>query len=327
MAVPMTSPPMAKRSRHLTDASHQSKSTLPFLSAGEFAHTVVQKQYLHMIQQEQGVLMDEDPEPLQQMRVGARRLRTALQIFNAIVVLPKAAKADRLRSMAHQLGELRDLDVQLANLRTNYLEQLPATEQKLLQKSITSLEEKREQSLKQVKTILKQSKYRQLKTDYEAWLHYPQYTTLAHLPLSVILPELLSPLLSELLLHPAWLIPLPQLSEANLVTLHDLRKSCKRTRYQTEFFTDFYPPAFQDWVKELKALQEDLGLVQDLAVLRQLLGAQWSVPTDLPTLHATIEADRDRALASWETIRSQYLAPEFRSSLHQLILELLGREL
>jgi CHAD domain-containing protein len=50
----------------------------PALTAGNYAHTLIGKQYHHMVQQEQGVLADDDPEYLHQMRVGSRRLSTAL---------------------------------------------------------------------------------------------------------------------------------------------------------------------------------------------------------------------------------------------------------
>ena len=49
--------------------------------------------------------------------------------------------------------------------------------------------------------------------------------------------------------------------------LHDLRKKCKKLRYMIEFFSDLYPPAkIRKCVRILKALQQNLGEIQDLAV-------------------------------------------------------------
>jgi hypothetical protein len=44
------------------------------LSVGQFAYQVIAQQYHRMGNQEQGVLADQDPEYLHQMRVGSRRL-------------------------------------------------------------------------------------------------------------------------------------------------------------------------------------------------------------------------------------------------------------
>jgi CHAD domain-containing protein len=94
------------------------------IHVGQFAQQVIAEQYQRMVSQEKGVLADEDPEYLHQMRVGSRRLRTALQVFSQVVKLPKQAGTQRIRKIAQTLGALRDLDVQIADIQSEYVQQV-----------------------------------------------------------------------------------------------------------------------------------------------------------------------------------------------------------
>ncbi len=302
-------------------ASRSKTMGQPAPTVAEVAYELIQQQYDRMIEQEPGVLADQDPECLHQMRVGSRRLCTALQVFGKTVKLPKAASQKQVRALTKTLGKLRDLDVQIAATREKYYPQINSTEQKHLHKLLTTLEKQRGQVFAEVKTALTHPHHHQLKATYENWLNDPQYTAIAHLPLTLLLPELLSPLLATLLLHPAWLIAVDDTSKASSRVLHDLRKTCKAVRYQAEFFTPFYGSAFQDWLEDLKQLQDDLGKVQDVWVLRQLLRDELGDTASLPELEQAIQAEQGGALVNWETLRHEYLNLDFRWRLHQMILE------
>lgn len=289
-------------------------------TAGDYAYLLIGKQYHYMVQQEQGVLADDDPEYLHQMRVGSRRLITALQVFENIVKLPKVVREPRVQALTKALGRLRDLDVQVTAINTNYCHRLSSSQQKLLSRALVALEKQRCQAFTEVESRLTSSSYEKLKAAYKDWLQNPQFTSLATLPLQLLIPELLSPLLSALLLHPAWLISVHEISAESKQVLHDLRKTCKYVRYQAEFFTHFYGQTFQDWIDELKELQGNLGKVQDACVLLQLLANELSDDTDLLELQQMIQADQISAMADWETLRHQYLDDGFRHRLHQMIL-------
>lgn len=70
-----------------TQASPQSKGSKEALAAsiplsfGNFAYQAIHKYFKKSTKYRVDVLSDRDPEPLHQMRVGMRRLRTALQVF------------------------------------------------------------------------------------------------------------------------------------------------------------------------------------------------------------------------------------------------------
>ncbi len=305
-----------------TDDS-QSTGRLPAAATAtveQYAHALIQKHYHRMISREALVLKDKDPEDLHQMRVAIRRLQTALQIFKAAIVLPKAAQIKSLQGITRQLGKLRDLDVQLDTLKTEYAEKLDPSEQGLLQQAIATLAKQRKKVFSKVKTVLKSQVYQDLKVAYENWLDQPRYTLSAQQSLALVLPELLSPLLAELLLHPGWLIAANDQTAIASPTLHDLRKTCKHVRYQAEFFTDFYEPAFKQWIQEIKGLQDSLGQVHDIQVLQQILIK--SVPEWEESIHLRqmIEEEHEQALGLWRSVQAKYLSPDYRLFLHQLLL-------
>ncbi|MEX0271235.1 CHAD domain-containing protein [Leptolyngbyaceae cyanobacterium UHCC 1019] len=293
----------------------------PVLTLGDYAHSVLSKQYRSIFKYEKKVLADHDPEDLHHMRVGTRKLRTALQVFGVAVQMPKKANPKRVSEIAKILGNLRDLDVQIAALEETYLPLVDGVEEDLLHEALQVLYKQRRQAFAVVERTLARSRYQDLKTSYQDWLENPKYTALATLPIIPLLPDLLSPLLADLLLHPGWLIPANASSAVGGEILHDLRKACKHVRYQAEFFVPFYSQPFQDWIREIKLLQDNLGKLQDSYVLQDLLKEYLPKRAEMPALQATIQQTRSEALADWDTVRQQYLDPAFRSYLHQMLLE------
>lgn len=299
--------------------------SLNTLMLGEFAHQVIAEQFRRIVKYKKGVLADKDPEQLHQMRVGTRRLRTALQVFASAVKFPKTGNDKQLRNLARVLGDVRDLDVQTASLSQEYQPNLNQREQKKLSRVTQALNTHRKETFATMESALTQREFQQLKTAYESWLKQPQYTPVAQLSLSAVLPDVLSPLLSELFLHPGWLIATTEISDENAEVLHDLRKVCKHVRYQTEFFTSFYGEEFGNWVKEVKKIQDNLGVFQDTQVLQALLKQELGQKSSLPELQRLICQQQGEALADWEDVRQKYLDSGFRYYLHELLLRPVDR--
>jgi CHAD domain-containing protein len=279
---------------------------------------MIAKHFKHMMKQKRGVLADTDPEYLHQMRVGSRRLRAALHLFAPSLQLPKACEEKHLRRLARTLGEVRNLDVIIQRLQDDYGPGLPPQELKCLDRAVRALAKQRLVALRQVKRQLKDST---LKQSYAQWLKPPQYAPGATLPLQLVLPDLLSPAIAQLLLHPGWWIPAEDTRPGSRQQLHDLRKACKQARYQLEGFQDWYDASFTAWIDELKDLQECLGTVQDMTVLRRVIGTVLPEGQTLPELEAQLQQTEQTALNHWETLRPHYLNPERRYQIHQLILQ------
>lgn len=289
---------------------------------GDFAVRIIGKQCQHLFSYQDGVLADQDPECLHQMRVRARRLRTALRVFGTVIKLPEPAQEQAVRRLARTLGALRDIDVQKMTLLQVYRPHVSNPTQQALDDAIETLDKLRLKAFKKVQKTLHQKRYQFLRTAYDLWLMAPEFTPIAPLNLMDVLPDLLSPLLSQLLLHPGWLIPEAHSSSPEaLHCLHDLRKLCKYVRYQAEFFKQFYPPALQDWINEIKTLQDSLGQVQDAQVLEAFFAEHLHGKTAKQELQEKLWDDRTQAIAVWEPIRQRYLNPSYRHTLHQLILE------
>jgi CHAD domain-containing protein len=303
-----------------TSLQHASEFN-PSPTLGEYAHQIIAEQYRAIARLEKKVLADKDPEYLHRMRVASRRLRTALQVFEQAIKLPKAAQEKQVAATAKALGKLRDLDVQIADLQTNYRPNSKAKEQQQIDQVIQALRQQRRATFADTEELLTQSRYQDLKTAYETWLQHPQYTAIASQPLLLLLPDLLSPLLSTLLLHPGWLIPATDPAAAANEVLHDLRKACKHARYQAEFFAPFYGNTMQEWLEEVKQIQAKLGQVHDSQVLLQLMETHLPKHTKLPHLRQTVQQTQTEQMQEWDTVRQNYLNPAYRQHLHHLILQ------
>jgi CHAD domain-containing protein len=317
--------------------AHQSSSqTLGDLACAAIAHYL--KQFSRY---EKAVLADTDPEDLHQMRVGLRRLRTALQVFAPAIALAKASQEPKVAAVARQLGQLRDLDVIEAALLTHFVPDMPEAEQAALQPAFEALAEQRDQVFKQVKRLLKSSAYKKLKTSLKTWVKDPDLEAIAALPAQIALPDLMLPLVSRLWLHPGWLVgtaydaatgsfgvdtglnaaEVDALIDRHHKVLHSLRRQIKRVRYQLKLVSPCYGNWLSDRLASLEAMQETLGELQDSRVLADfLLAAVPEARRQLPTLFSLLASSRDRAWAHWQTLQAPYLAPTNRQRLRLQLL-------
>ncbi|WP_017298108.1 CHAD domain-containing protein [Nodosilinea nodulosa] len=315
-------------------ATAQQNATL-----GKLAHAAIAKYLKHATAYKSLVLADTDPENLHQMRVGLRRLRTAVQVFDAGLELPKAGREAKIARLGKKLGQLRDLDVVGATLRDRYAPDLPDSEQQGLDQVLLQLANQRHKSFKQVKKLLKGKPYRQLKQSLSDWVANPTCNALADLPAQQVMPDLVMPLISQLWLHPGWLVGtkvnrsgltvnsrLSQSAATELIleqgtTLHSLRKQVKRVRYQLRLVADLYPDTLDDDIQRLSTLQEILGDLQDSTVLEASIGDVLpDAKAQMPTLFALLTDRRHRAWKQWQGQQQHYLDNAQRQRLRLALL-------
>jgi CHAD domain-containing protein len=312
-----------------------------FLSLGDCAYQAIEKHFHKTIKWEKSVKKDEDPEALHQMRVGMRRLRTAVSRFELSLNLPKSASNKNIGKIAKILGNLRDLDVLKEILENNYKPHLLQKEQASLEIAFSTLSKQREIAFSHVQKILKDDNYKCFKKDLQEWLEKPIYQPLASLPIQQVLPDLLSPEVSKFLLHPGWIIGTevvdsevvvhrnwtPEHLEQNLKTqgeiLHDLRKQAKRVRYQMELFTDLYGETFATHISQVKHIQETLGNLQDSMVLNEWLVNIFKseINDKLSGLTTLLAANRYQLWQQWQPIQEKYLKTETSHNLHLTVLQ------
>jgi len=309
------------------------------IKLGDYSYQIIQQNFQRIVEQEEAILEDKDPEPLHQMRVGMRRLRTAIQVFGAAIALPKAISNPSIGKIAKSLGETRDLDVLQQELISRYQPLLDNTELLKFEKVLKRLQKKRDRSFLNLQKTLKGDRYHDLKQNIQSWLDQPRYAMIGDLSVREVLPDLLLPLICQLFLHQGWLVGATvQSAKVTLISienaeelhqqleqftndLHDLRKQMKGIRYQAEFFSGFYDASYLERIEEFKTIQEILGQLHDREVLRQFLEStlKADLAKVLPTVSQTMQQEQVTFWQSWQPIQQHYLSLDFRQSLRSLL--------
>ncbi|MBE9186285.1 CHAD domain-containing protein [Microcoleus sp. LEGE 07076] len=316
------------------------KTSAKVKTLGDAASGAIEKYFSKTIAREAEVIKDKDAEELHQMRVGLRRLRSAVTGFAPVLDLPKEASEAKIGKVGRILGTLRDLDVMLESLQKCYYPNLPIDEQEVLDEALSSLLKQRRRALKAVRAVLEQKNYQSLKKSIENWLSKPQFRAIEQLPIAEVLPDLLLPQVSEFFLHPAWLLGTEyeegkvkvgdDLNESAVekklaaegTILHDLRKQAKRVRYLMNLFGDFYGPSYEGYVEDVKAVQECLGDIQDSEVLGGFLTdfVDRDLKKELPKLAGLLAQNRYTAWGKWQVLQAKYLSPETRQGCREALI-------
>ncbi|HIK27263.1 MAG: CHAD domain-containing protein [Oscillatoriaceae bacterium SKW80] len=296
---------------------------------GEWAYLAIKKHFHKILKHEDDVLKDRNPEALHQMRVGMRRLRSAVTGLAVAVDLPKVAREKQIAKIARSLGKLRDFDVLLDALENIYKPHLPSKEASMLEKALVKLTKQRREAFTDVEVILKHERYKLFKQALKEWLEKPIYEEIAFLPIQDVLPDLLLPEVSRLFLHSGWLVGLelkgsengqngarsPELAIASAgEILHSLRKQVKRVRYQMNLFSPLYGSNYDNYLQDMKQIQTVLGELQDNRVLAEVLTDILQEPLErvMPMLTEQLAQTRARAWANWQPLQQRYINPEMR---------------
>lgn len=215
---------------------------------------------------EDGLMADADTEFLHDFRVAIRRTRSALAQIRG--VLPQQV-LERFRPefawLCNITTPVRDLDVYLLNFDA-YQQALPACMQGDLEPLRVFLTHKRKQAQQTLMRRLRSAHCHRLKQDWRNFLDHGSPDESVLLKSSVPITEVAGRRISRLFrraLREGGAIHRDSPPEA----LHELRKTCKKLRYLMEFFRRLYPRhKIAALIRDLKQLQDNLGVFQDLAV-------------------------------------------------------------
>jgi CHAD domain-containing protein len=307
---------------------------------GTLAQGAIAKYLKQATSYESTVLADRDPEDLHQMRVGLRRLRTALQVFAVGIDLPKAGREPKVANIGQRLGRLRDLDVIGDTLRTHYLPRLPENEQLALLEVIDRLADDRQRAFKVVKKLLDSKPYRAMKQALGDWVKTPSYRPLGQWTATAVVPDVVLPLMADLWLHPGWWVGAkvtaygpavdwglsPAEADALMAAqgdhLHNLRKQIKRVRYQLRVVAPLYGDALDADLERLSAMQDTLGNLQDSVVLESFMAQVNPDPhRHLPVLRDVLTQSRHQAWQQWQAYQKHYLEADVRQDLRLTLLQ------
>ena len=307
---------------------------------GTLAQGAIVKYLKQATAYEAAVIADTDPEDLHQMRVGLRRLRTALQVFEVGIVLPKAGREPKVAKVGRRLGHLRDLDVIGDTLRHQYLPHLPQGEQADLLAVIDHLAQSRKRAFRAVKKLLASKPYRAMQQALGDWAETPTYQPLGHCPAADVVPDLVLPLISALWLHPGWWVGATVSDQGPSVRsglsaatvdaliaeeghrLHSLRKQIKRVRYQLRVVAPLYGDALEADLDRLSAMQDTLGYLQDSVVLEDFMAQVTpKARRQMPTLRELLAQNRHQSWQQWQTFQTHYLDSDVRQRLRLTLLQ------
>ncbi len=238
----------------------------PESTLGDVAYAVVRRQLAVLREKEPGTRLGEDPEELHDMRVATRRLRAALDLF--VDVLPVRAHTFRseLGWLAAVLGAVRDLDVQLegqAEMSTTaeaWASLLGSERHDPLAELTSLLGRERDAAREAMLEALDSVRWERLTAGLASMAQQgPLRRSIAtRLPAVVAVPELVEAR------HDAVVKAARRAKHSGLAPdFHRLRIRCKRLRYSLEFTSELYEGRTGRFTKQLAALQDQLGLLQD----------------------------------------------------------------
>jgi len=249
------------------------------------------------------------PEGVHQTRVALRRLRSVLKAFRPAAGGPALEGFDdALKRLAQRLGTARDLDVFLLGIGAEAAAAMPG-ERRLLQ-LLRVAEARRQAAYAALREALDGPGFRAMVLDGMALLLERPWRD-GGAEREAALEEAL-PAFASRLLDKRWH---RLCSEGEAIgglddaALHELRLTAKRLRYAAELFAPLWPgKAQRRFLKRLAAVQEELGLANDVAVARALVAGlgggvpAWATGAMEGFAAARLAGARRKGLSAWEDL-------------------------
>jgi CHAD domain-containing protein len=246
------------------------------LEAGRPARDAARALLLHLLGTLEanlpGVRGDLDPEFLHDLRVAVRRTRSAIGQLKGVLPPSTSARFSRAFAGLQELtGPARDLDVYTSEMPA-LAGLLPARSRRSLGPLARLLERRRREAHARLVLSLDEPAFARLLAEWRAFLqrptpHRPVGAPNALRPSALVAAERIGRLARRARREGK------AITDASPATdLHELRKTCKKLRYLTEFFQSLLDPdEAAAAIDTLKGLQDTLGRHQDLQVQAEAL--------------------------------------------------------
>lgn len=257
---------------------------------------------------QEGVAGGEDVESLHQMRVGLRRLRSALSLFKSRLQLPDSLQAD-LDWLVGTLGAARDRDVLAGDTLAQCDGEIDA---EVLAPLMAAVREEARAAHAQAAEALAAPRYTQLMLGLQRWLLEPGSGKLNQ-PLRRFARQALRQRQRRLLKRGKLLL------RGTPDERHQARIAAKKARYACEFFASLFSAGKVDaYIGRLSKLQDVLGVLNDLQVadglLQALAGQQPAVQSQAAFVRGFLAARAQQRLAdarnlqrAWQRFRAARL--------------------
>jgi CHAD domain-containing protein len=241
-------------------------------SMAEAGRKILLRNFVQMLSHEPGARTGEEIENVHQMRVATRRMRSAFRVFKPYYktkVVQSFVKS--LKTIADALGVIRDLDVMIDDLEQHQAK-LAQPDQPAHQATIDQLNARRDKTRGKLIVLLDSDAYQQFVQVYANFLTQPGkglkgMDTGGINPYQVrhVVPVVIHHYLANVRAYDV------VIENAELATLHALRIDFKQLRYTIAHFSDVLGTTSQQFIKDIKTMQDYLGRLNDIRVARPYL--------------------------------------------------------
>jgi triphosphatase len=245
------------------------------MSSHDAFKVLVQTCLSHYIANQHGMLENDDPEYLHQMRVALRRLRSLFDTFGPLLPPSEFQNRDaEARWLSRELGEARDWDVFLTEtLALSAKGQRRAPGMPAVKRTAARL---RRDAARAARRAVASTRAQRLLLDLGKWVSAASPRRRHNDAQRMQLQQPVAPF-ARLVLDTASKRVLKRGRHLILLSpheLHRLRIAIKKLRYATDFFAALYPRnRVQPYLARLADLQKLLGIVNDAATAPRLLEA------------------------------------------------------
>lgn len=240
-------------------------------SVSDAFRTILRHNLDYLAGWEQLARTPEDIEGVHQARVAFRRMRSSLTIFR--LAIPKRVSADwakQMRELAGSLGNARDLDVFIDEALGDIRDKLPLPGAAELEALAIN---KRDAAYEGVREVLDSERYARFKTEFGQWIdalgwEQAELKTKQRSRLEGNVVPFARKILDRQ--ERRVLEAGAHVDKQNAEEMHRLRIECKKLRYAAEFFLPLFT-GMDEFIGHMKGLQDLLGVMNDVAVMRDLL--------------------------------------------------------
>lgn len=245
----------------------------PEMSVAQALDSILDNCLTHLTANETAALANAGVDSVHQVRVAARRLRSAVKLFKHVLpAAPRDALDGELKWLADTLAPARELDVFIQEVLR------PAASAAAGKGALAGLEARanarRDAARRQVADALSSTRYAGLKREIERWRAQGLRLEGQNARHARMREERIGSAAGPLLagLHGTTRKRGRHFSDLDPSERHRLRIALKRLRYAVDFFGGLYPAkGHKRYLDRLKRLQDALGQAHDLATSERLI--------------------------------------------------------
>ncbi|NTW02050.1 MAG: CHAD domain-containing protein [Oscillochloris sp.] len=306
-----------------TDEAPEEALLSPWYSASnvplaDLGRVLLRRHFRRMLLAERAVRTDRSIEDIHDLRVSTRRLRATLRLLAPVApAAPLRPIQKAIRRLARAAGAVRDRDVLLAHLMNNRT-QLPDEHQAGIDVLAATIVAQRVDAYACLIHLLDSDAHAAFKADFAnlmndcaGWNELPRVCDLAG---------------STIWRHYEALRSYDRGGLPEIVPeLHAMRIDAKKLRYVLELFADSFGDRATPVVAQLASLQDELGVLNDVAVAQDTLAAtqldadaQMAADTYLALRATQLQVALKALPVRWEKVGSA----TYRRKLMELIVRL-----